>query len=260
MQLTFHKYNGTGNDFIMIDNRESHISLTTKQIAFLCDRNFGIGADGLILLENHPEYDFKMVYFNSDGNESTMCGNGGRCIVQFAYDLGLIKSTTTFVAIDGPHQAKVLPNQVSLQMINVSEIEKTNTHTVMDTGSPHYVAFMNSLPGDTFIEEARNIRNSAPFKSEGINVNFASIQNKHITMRTFERGVENETLACGTGATAVAIAAHANQLTPQTHLHLTVMGGELEVAFTPTENGYNNIWLTGPATSVFTGNITLHDA
>lgn len=241
----------------MIDNRSQNLSLTTSQINFLCDRNFGIGADGLILLEEHPDHDFKMVYYNSDGNESTMCGNGGRCIVQFAYDLGLIQNHTSFIAIDGPHQAKVLPGQVSLEMINVNHIEAHATHSVLDTGSPHYVAFMDSLPQEDFVTQARAIRQSPPFKAEGINVNFASLANNHITMRTFERGVENETLACGTGATAVAIAAHANKLTSLQSIPLTVMGGELEVSFTPTANGYENIWLTGPAKKVFTGQIEL---
>lgn len=243
----------------MIDNRSKQVTLTTDQIAFLCHRNFGIGADGLILLENQDGYDFKMVYFNSDGNESTMCGNGGRCIVQFAFDLGIISNETTFIAIDGAHEAKVLPNQVSLQMIDVSDVQKTAEHSVLDTGSPHYVAFMDQLPESDFVETARSIRNSAPFKTEGINVNFAKLANNHITMRTFERGVENETLACGTGATAVAIAAHANGLTNETTLPLTVMGGQLQVSFESAEGQYKNIWLTGPAQKVFTGKIDLND-
>lgn len=258
LEIEFYKYNGTGNDFILIDNRSSQRIFTTDQIAFLCHRNFGIGADGLILLQDHSDYDFKMIYFNSDGNESTMCGNGGRCIVQFAYDLGIIKNETIFIAIDGPHKAKVLADKVSIQMINVSEIRSSDSYTILDTGSPHYVAFMNHLPSDDFLGLARNIRNSPPFKAEGINVNFAKLDHNNITMRTFERGVENETLACGTGATAVAIAAHSNGLTDEKNISLTVLGGQLEVSFESDQDKYRNIWLTGPALKVFNGKIDLN--
>ena len=258
MTIPFYKYNGTGNDFIMIDNREQKFDASnTELINKLCTRHFGIGADGLILLENETGFDFKMVYFNSDGNESTMCGNGGRCIIRFAHDLKIINNETHFTAIDGPHLGKVSDAEISLQMQNVSQIDLNNTHTVLDTGSPHYVAFMETLPTNDFTQIAGNIRRNPPFDQEGINVNFATIKNNEITMRTFERGVEDETLACGTGATAVAISAFHTGKTKQTQIPVKVMGGQLHVSFNRDQNEYNNIWLTGPAEFVFEGKIEI---
>ena len=256
--IPFYKYNGTGNDFIMIDNRNLQFDSTnTALIKELCTRHFGIGADGLILLENEEGFDFKMVYFNSDGNESTMCGNGGRCIIQFAYDLKIIDKETSFIAIDGPHQGIVLADEISLQMQDVLQIDQNSTRTELDTGSPHYVAFMNEIPKENFVSEARNIRQSAPYTNEGINVNFATTRNNTIQMRTFERGVEDETLACGTGATAVAIAAHKRGLVSINSIPIKVMGGNLNVSFDHKSEAYTNIWLTGPAKFVFEGKIEL---
>ena len=256
MTINFRKYNGTGNDFILIDNRNQHFdSSNTALINKLCTRHFGIGADGLILLENADGYDFKMVYFNSDGNESTMCGNGGRCIIRFAHDLKIIGTETTFVAIDGSHKGKVLESVISLQMQDVSAIDENETRTELDTGSPHYVAFMDEISTEEFVQEARTIRQNAPYTQEGINVNFATAKDNKITMRTFERGVEDETLACGTGATAVAIAAHKKGLVTVNSIPLKVMGGDLNVNFEATQNGYTNIWLTGPAEFVFEGKL-----
>ncbi|MFT4753351.1 MAG: diaminopimelate epimerase [Salibacteraceae bacterium] len=256
MSIPFYKYNGTGNDFIMIDNRDQKFDASnTPLIHKLCTRHFGIGADGLILLENEKGFDFKMVYFNSDGNESTMCGNGGRCIIRFAHDLKIIDTETHFSAIDGPHMGKVLDSNISLQMQNVSKIEVNETFTELDTGSPHYVAFMDQLPGKDFVQLAGDIRRTPPYTQKGINVNFASITPKGITMRTFERGVEDETLACGTGATAVAISAFHTGKVYQTNIPIHVIGGELNVSFDKNEEGYSNIWLTGPAEFVFEGKI-----
>ena len=256
--IKFYKYNGTGNDFIMIDNRDQHFDSTNRElINTLCTRHFGVGADGLILLENEPGYDFKMVYFNSDGNQSTMCGNGGRCIIQFAHDLKIIDTETTFIAIDGPHKGKVLADVISLQMQDVNNINVNETRSELDTGSPHYVEFMNEIPQEDFVQIARKIRINAPYTNEGINVNFASSQNNKITMRTYERGVEDETLACGTGATAVAIAAHKNGLVSLKSIPVKVKGGDLNISF-DVENGiYTNIWLTGPAQFVFEGKVKL---
>lgn len=258
MILPFYKYNGTGNDFIMIDNRSGLFdSSNTELIQKLCTRHFGVGADGLILLENHPEYDFRMVYFNSDGNESTMCGNGGRCIIRFASDLKIIQNETSFIAIDGPHKGIVKGDVISLQMQDVSSVLKTDQHTELDTGSPHYVSFMNRLPEDDFVAIARKIRRSAPYVKDGINVNFAQTSNGQITMRTYERGVEDETLACGTGATAVAIAAYHNGLVPNNSIPIQVQGGQLNVSFDSHNNQYKNIWLTGPAEYVFEGTVKI---
>ena len=242
----------------MIDNRHQIFDATnTSLIEKLCTRHFGIGADGLILLENEEGYDFKMVYFNSDGNESTMCGNGGRCIVRFAHDLKIIGEDCTFIAIDGPHLGKVSESVVSIQMQDVHHIDVNETRSELDTGSPHYVAFMNELPGKEFVQVAGDIRRNEPYTQEGINVNFASVKNNAITMRTFERGVEDETLACGTGATAVAIAAfHTGKVNLKT-VPVKVMGGDLEISFESENHSYTHVWLTGPAEFVFEGKIEI---
>ncbi|MBI1184459.1 diaminopimelate epimerase [bacterium] len=260
--LQFSKYQGTGNDFVLIDNRQGQIKLSTKEIRFLCDRHFGIGADGLMLLQNHPDFDFEMVYFNSDGNESTMCGNGGRCIVAFARQLEIIENTARFLAIDGAHEAEVLnDNRVSLGMIDVAEITQNESDFVLSTGSPHYVHFIERSPNEVvdFVAKAQSIRNNETFKADGINVNFAHMQAASVLqMRTYERGVENETLSCGTGTVAVAIAAHAKKggakgtFTTQIH----TPGGQLAVKFT-YDTRYQQVALIGPATHVFNGNIVL---
>ncbi len=258
MSIPFYKYNGTGNDFIIMDNRDQKFDASNSELIHqLCTRHFGIGADGLILLENEVGYDFKMVYFNSDGKESTMCGNGGRCIIRFAHDLKLIGNHTHFSAIDGPHLGKVFDSVISLQMQDVSDIEVNDQRVELDTGSPHYVAFMDELPGKEFVQIAGEIRRNAPYTEKGINVNFASIKNEKITMRTFERGVENETLACGTGATAVAISAFHTGKVSGTDIQVKVMGGDLNVRFDSDKSGYSNIWLTGPAEFVFEGKIDI---
>ncbi len=256
MAIQFYKYNGTGNDFILIDNRKNQFDgSNTERIKSLCTRHFGIGADGLILLENEAGYDFRMVYYNSDGNESSMCGNGGRCIIQFAHDLEIIDTETTFVAIDGPHKGKVLDGEIALQMQNVESILDNDIRSELNTGSPHYVEFMNEIPEKDFVNRAREIRESETYLKEGINVNFAKISGNEIHMRTYERGVEDETLACGTGATAVAIAAHKRGLITQNLIPLRVKGGKLTVSFNETNGKYSSIWLTGPAKFVFLGNV-----
>lgn len=260
MTIHFKKYNGTGNDFIMIDDRDK--SFDAKNVSLikkLCTRHFGVGADGLILLQNEPGFDFRMVYFNSDGNESTMCGNGGRCIIQFAHDLGIIANTCSFIAIDGPHLGKVLSNQISLQMQDVNSIKSTSEFSELDTGSPHYVAFMDSIPDTNFVSLARDVRNSNIYQQNGINVNFATTSNAEIHMRTYERGVEDETLACGTGATAVAIAAHKSGRINKATIPVTVKGGNLSVSFKEYHGTYTDIWLTGPATFVFEGKYETHE-
>ena len=257
MNMTFYKYQGTGNDFIMVDNRLHTIDKNnTKGIERLCDRRFGIGADGFILLENDENSDFKMVYYNADGNESTMCGNGGRCIVAFAKFLGIIENKTEFVAIDGLHNAKIIDGIVHLQMQDVSKIEAFDNHQFLDTGSPHHVEMVSGITDFDVKSKGEKIRYGAPYNEEGSNVNFVEqLATDNFAVRTYERGVEDETLSCGTGVTAVAIAMHKTGKTKSNEISLKVEGGQLSVTFNNDETGYNNIWLVGAADYVFKGEI-----
>uniref|UniRef100_UPI00404A8B47 diaminopimelate epimerase n=1 Tax=Gelidibacter sp. TaxID=2018083 RepID=UPI00404A8B47 len=257
MAIEFYKYQGTGNDFVMIDNRQQVFDKNnTKHIATLCDRRFGIGADGLILLENHDEYHFKMVYFNADGNESSMCGNGGRCITAFAKHLSIIKNKATFEAIDGLHHAIIEDDIVMLQMQDVATIENHQSHLFLNTGSPHHVQLVLNLKAMDVKTEGAKIRYGKPYNEKGSNVNFVSkLSNDIFAVRTYERGVEDETLSCGTGVTAVALAMHYIGETEKNLITLNVEGGILKVSFEKDDNGYKNIWLIGPAEMVFKGNI-----
>jgi len=254
--LTFYKYQGTGNDFVMIDNRSNVLQHTdAKTIKFLCDRRFGVGADGLILLENSDTTDFKMIYFNADGNQSTMCGNGGRCIVAFAKHLGLLNNKTVFEAIDGWHHATINDDIVSLQMQDVADIKIGDNYLFLNTGSPHHVQFEADILNFDIVEKGRTIRNEV-YGVEGSNVNFVKkINDTTYKMRTYERGVEDETLACGTGATAVALAMHKQKTTTATTIDLQVEGGNLQVSFNEKDGKYSQIFLTGKATQVFKGTI-----
>ena len=256
MKLPFFKYQGTGNDFVMIDNREGKFPKNdTKLIGRLCDRRFGIGADGLILLEMEAGYDFRMVYYNSDGNPSSMCGNGGRCLVAFAKSLGLIQNEASFLATDGPHYATV--NQdgiVSLQMKDVDTVKITPDFVFLDTGSPHHIQLVDDLKTIDVKGEGAQIRYSELYGEKGSNVNFVSQDSeKEFSVRTYERGVEDETLSCGTGATAVALAMKALGKTQSNSIGLNVEGGKLQVSFTPIQGRFTNVFLTGPATFVFKG-------
>lgn len=255
MGTTFYKYQGTGNDFVMIDNRLLQFDKTDAQhIAFLCDRRFGVGADGLILLENHTEYDFKMVYYNADGHESSMCGNGGRCIVAFAKQLEIISNKATFEAIDGLHHAIIENDTVKLQMQNVSTIENHKSHLFLDTGSPHHVTLVEDLKSLDVKTEGSKIRYSNLYGKAGSNINFVKkISPDTFAVRTYERGVEDETLSCGTGVTAVALAMHYIGETEKNLINLEVEGGKLQVGFDITDSNYENIWLIGPANMVFKG-------
>ncbi|UZO79347.1 diaminopimelate epimerase [Aquimarina sp. ERC-38] len=260
MKIPFYKYQGTGNDFVIIDNRSLRLSKNdTKMINHFCDRKFGIGADGLMFLENADTNndDFKMVYFNADGNESSMCGNGGRCLVAFARDLNLITTTANFTAIDGPHHAIIDGDQVKLQMKNVSDLKIHEGFTFLNTGSPHHVEIVKDLENFDVFANGRKIREGAPYFKEGTNVNFVEQENPHtFSVRTYERGVENETLSCGTGVTAVALAMHAQNKVKSTEVTIKTPGGELVINFEKTENGYQQVYLTGPALQVFKGEIT----
>ena len=260
MQITFYKYQGTGNDFVMIDNRLGVFPKdNTKLIAHLCDRRFGIGGDGLILLENDPETDFKMVYFNSDGNQSTMCGNGGRCLVAFAKKLQVIQNETTFNAVDGLHHASVDQDEiVSLQMIDVNSINTTANYSFLNTGSPHHVQIVEDLENYNVKDNGAAIRYGDLYGKEGSNINFVKkINDTTFSLRTYERGVEDETLACGTGATAAAIAMNATGETDATSINLNVEGGKLIVSFDKKDNTYTNVFLKGPAEFVFEGTIEI---
>ncbi|HEY5689601.1 MAG TPA: diaminopimelate epimerase [Yeosuana sp.] len=257
MLQTFYKYQGTGNDFVMIDNRQKLFDKSnTKHIAFLCDRRFGIGADGLILLENHDELDFKMVYYNADGNESSMCGNGGRCLVAFANQLGIISDHATFEAIDGIHLAEIKKGIVKLEMQDVTTIEKYDNHIFLNTGSPHHVQFEENIKDFDIKTKGSKIRYGSPYFAEGSNVNFVKkIEEATFAVRTYERGVEDETLSCGTGVTAVALAMNYLGETNQNLVKLQTQGGELQVSFTKEGETYKNVCLIGPATFVFKGEI-----
>lgn len=258
MIINFHKYQGTGNDFILIDNRSKTIQLTNETVKHLCDRKFGIGADGLMLLEDELSFDFKMVYYNSDGNPSSMCGNGGRCITAFARDLGIVTNKTRFLAVDGAHDAVILEDgSVSLKMSDVKNIEVGSDFFFLNTGSPHYVKQRSGVKSIDVFNEGRKIRNSDRFAEEGTNVNFIERFDDYLYVRTYERGVENETLSCGTGVTASALAAACLGLsTSKNNCIVKTPGGNLNVKFDKVlENTFYNIWLEGAATFVFKGSI-----
>jgi diaminopimelate epimerase len=260
MTVKFYKYQGTGNDFIMIDNRVYGLNKNqTDVVKRLCDRKFGIGADGLILLNEKIAYNFEMVYFNSDGNESTMCGNGGRCLVKFAHHLGLIESNCRFWAIDGAHEAHILNDgKVSLKMKDVEIIEHANSHYILKTGSPHYIIFVKSVKDTDVIGEAKKVRYSERFAKEGINVNFVEKRDDgQILVRTYERGVEDETLSCGTGVVASSLALASLNGSDLQSVKVQTPGGELEVKFEHSNQGFTNIYLIGPAEKVFVGEIEI---
>lgn len=260
MQVSFFKYQGTGNDFVILDNRAGQFNhLNREQVKHLCDRRFGIGADGLMLLNNRAGYDFEMKYYNADGRESSMCGNGGRCLVKFAYDRGIVKTAYNFLAIDGPHEASVgLDGIVSLRMADVAGVEKKNGHYVLNTGSPHYVTFSNNVMAEDVVGKGKAIRYNDTYKAEGINVNFVEqlSQRDHILVRTYERGVENETFSCGTGVTAAALVCYHND-NGFNRVEIKTLGGHLSVDYEKAGDAYQNIWLNGPAQKVFEGTIEL---
>lgn len=258
MKLTFYKYQGTGNDFVIIDNRQKIFPKNdTKLVARLCDRKFGIGADGLMLLETSATTDFTMVYYNADGNVGTMCGNGGRCLVAFAEYLGVFSNKTTFEAVDGLHEASIDGNIVNLKMIDVENVIIKDDYAFADTGSPHHVQLVNAIENFDVFTNGRKIRNKI-YGTEGSNVNFVEQKSDTIfRVRTYERGVEDETLACGTGVTAVALAMHKTKKTESTNINLEVEGGKLAVSFTPKNDGYTNVYLKGPAVQVFKGIIDI---
>lgn len=254
MSFEFYKYQGTGNDFILIDNRLSEFPKNdTKLVQNLCDRKFGIGADGLILLEEHADCDFSMVYYNSDGHLSSMCGNGGRCLVHFANFLDLIDKRAIFMAVDGVHKASIEKNIVTLGMGDVEEVQLNDGYVFLNTGSPHHVQMVDNVEQYDVFSEGRKIRNTL-YGTSGSNVNFVSQLNANtFEVRTYERGVEAETLSCGTGVTAVAIAMNASDVSKSETIQLATPGGTLTVTFKRENGGYTNVKLIGPAIQVYKG-------
>ena len=250
--LHFHKYQGTGNDFVMIDNRDKAFDRTDlEMVGRLCDRRFGVGGDGVILIEPDARADFEMVYFNPDGSQS-LCGNGSRCAVMFARELGIIQEKTTFRAIDGLHEAKIKGDQVHLLMHDVAGCEQLGDDFVIDTGSPHYIRYVADVDAVDVLASGREIRYSPNYEEEGINVNFVQrMGDQQAAIRTYERGVENETLSCGTGCTAVALSMGLKGT--QSPVSLKARGGDLQVAFEKQAESFENIYLIGPAKKVFEG-------
>jgi len=260
MRINFYKYQGTGNDFVIIDNRNNCFDKNNLDlIQKLCNRKFGIGADGLILIENIVGYDFNMIYYNADGTQS-FCGNGSRCAVAFAKKLGIITSEVLFLSNDGEHQAKIdINDEVSLKMHDVLEIEKGENYYFINTGSPHYITEVNQLNDFDVFKEGKKIRNNERFKAKGTNVNFVKYKTDSIDIRTYERGVENETLSCGTGVSATALSWADKFGVKNGLIQINTKGGELKVRFNRDENGFNGIWLIGPATFVFKGEIEIRN-
>lgn len=259
MMTYFYKYEGAGNDFVIIDNRNGSFPKNDHElIRRYCDRKFGIGADGLMLLEDSDKGDFKMIYYNADGYEGSMCGNGGRCIVAFAKSLGIFDQNTSFEAMGEMYSATLKQDLVSLHMNDVHHIEVHPEHVFLNTGSPHHIAFTENLSDIDVFNRGREIRYGAPYNDKGTNVNFVQKINENtFKVRTYERGVENETLSCGTGVTAVALASFHLNKTTENKIRVQTLGGELLIDFEKDNSGYRNIVLTGPATFVFKGSIDL---
>lgn len=259
MYIKFTKMQGTGNDFVIIDQfGQDKFDLSTEQVHLLCDRKFGIGADGLMILRDHSEADFEMIYYNSDGNLSSMCGNGARCIVKLAYDHRYISEETKFLAPDGIHVATVDADKIYLGMSDVHDYASANDIFVLDTGSPHYITFVTGLDGLNVKESGSDIRYSPTYRENGINVNFVEMLSEDsFSIRTYERGVEDETLSCGTGVTAAAIASCIKNQNDVKHWKIKTKGGDLEVSFVQQERTFNNIKLMGPAEIVFEGKFIL---
>ncbi|WP_185857535.1 diaminopimelate epimerase [Blattabacterium cuenoti] len=268
MELNFYKYQGTGNDFILLDCRSSIMSRkieTPSLFKKLCDRHFGIGADGIVLIQNDDEYksDFYMKYYNSDGKESTMCGNGARCAIFFYKKLGITKKNQIhFRAIDGDHNGFIKDNLVSINLLNIDKntIEIHTKHVFLNTGSPHHILFAENIKEKNVYKEGKKIRFQSPYLEKGVNVNFVKIlENNALQVRTYERGVENETLSCGTGVVASVIAAcETNKIKNKDNVEeilVQTLGGKLWVSLTKTKNEYKNVSLTGSVKFIFKGSI-----
>lgn len=262
MKIHFYKYQAAGNDFVLIDNREGHLSVSIDQVKHICDRKFGVGGDGLILLEKDPSADFKMVYFNSDGSQS-LCGNGCRTAIDLASKLKMINGSTRFSAYDGPHRGSILEDGlIRLQMNDVAEVKRLGDDFFIHTGSPHVIRFVSDLENHPVVDEGRAIRYSEPLKPGGTNVNFVELLEENtLAIRTYERGVEDETLSCGTGITAAALAAHFKGY--QSPVRVKARGGDLKVEFQASApnsgqaDRFHGIFLIGPAKMVYQGELEL---
>jgi diaminopimelate epimerase len=258
LKIQFSKYHGTGNDFIMVDDRTLIFPAENREfIRRLCHRRFGIGADGVILIRNHGTLDFRMVYFNSDGREGSMCGNGGRCAAAFAFHLGMSGEQTVFETIDGIHEAVLLDQQlVRLRMNNVSGDRQVEDHFLLNTGSPHYVKFVEGLEDLDVVQMGRLVRFSRDHEKEGINVNFAQANDNELYVRTYERGVEDETWSCGTGAVAAAISMSVRERSGKKSINIATRGGKLKVTFRHAGPGnFEDVFLEGPAIYVYKGTV-----
>jgi len=254
MLLHFYKYHGTGNDFILIDNRQDNFPKNdTKLIRNLCDRHYGIGADGLILLERDHSVDFRMVYYNADGKPGSMCGNGGRCLVAFARFLDIVKDQASFTANGDHYKAEIEGDIISLTMRDVSDVETHDTHWFVNTGSPHHIEIVEDVDSFDVINQGTKLRHEV-YGEAGSNINFVSAKSRDtFKVRTFERGVEDETQSCGTGVTAVALAMHHAGKSNSRNIKVKTLGGDLRVQFDGDASGYFNIKLKGPAVQVFKG-------
>jgi diaminopimelate epimerase len=233
--------------------------LPAAQIKQICDRHFGVGADGLMLLNNKEGFDFEMLYYNADGNFGSMCGNGGRCMIKFASHIGIKKTKYKFLATDGIHEAEIdLDGKVSLKMQDVNDVDFKIDHYLLNTGSPHFVKFVKNVADMDVVVEGRKIRYNKEFAEKGVNVNFVELlSDDEIFVRTYERGVENETLSCGTGVTASAlISAHNDK--GFNRVEVKTKGGNLDVEFEKmSDTTFADIWLSGPVDLVFTGEVKI---
>ncbi len=258
MIIIFYKYQGTGNDFILIDDRSNQTTINSKKIKDLCSRKFGIGSDGIILIRDKEGYDFEMIFYNPDGSQS-FCGNGSRCAVLFAYHMGIIGRDTIFWSTDGEHSANIKDGSlVELKMkdpVKIISIEKKSYF--VDTGSPHFVQFKENIQDIDFIKECKKIRYNNLYKEQGVNVNFIEKNESGISMRTYERGVEDETLSCGTGVTAAALVYAHDLASENGEIEVDTKGGKLKVRYHKNSDHYSDVWLIGPAEYVFKGDIDL---
>lgn len=261
MNLIFSKYEGAGNDFIVIHaDSKNPITLSSEKISFLCNRRLGIGADGFIEIHSTENADFEMKYHNADGNLGSLCGNGARCAFLFAFQKGIVGKNSIFKAYDGLHSGEIINEKsIKISILDVKNIEVDEDAFFLNTGSPHYVKYVSNLSDYPVIEEGKKIRHDKKFSPGGTNVNFAEIKDGKLFIRTYERGVEDETLACGTGITAVALTSFfKNQLDPSNPITVQSKGGELKVsALMNSDNSFSSIYLEGPANFVFTGQIEI---
>ena len=264
MKIQFYKYQGTGNDFVMIDNRTGNFNCNnTEFISSICDRRHGIGCDGLILIEDNNDLDFTMKYFNSDGSELGMCGNGARCVTQFAKKLGIINNSAIFQASDGAHHAEIIDNNYvrvkmnDIDMSNYDLIDKNFDAIYLNNGSPHLVINSNNIDNIEVINEGRKIRYGDKYKDEGVNINFVEFTSNSslCKVRTYERGVEDETLSCGTGAVAVAVVLNYSKITNKEEITISMKGGNLKVSFNRVGDNFSNIWLYGAVAEIYKGEI-----